>query len=645
VNDRRLVLLGGALALGGGLLVMFRPERLSFGVDWDLVSIVGVALLIQAARVIRARRRADLTDATTPDPEPGPSMKPPGENIEDALARFLDIERVYQQRRSIREHLRSAAVTVLIRQGHTDAEARGALAAGTWTDDGRAAAFLSEGDDPTPSRVSRLRALLGGESHLQADVRHAVDAIAAAGGVLPPSSGDATARRWPAWIPSTSPTEASHASETGADSDDADGSRATGHWQGVSVVALVGIGIGVIIEQAAVLMAGIVGIGFVAWARSAAFDPDGACVSISRDLDAEDPEPGDELEIRVTVRNESGQFLPDLRVVDGVPEALSVVDGSPRIGTALRSNESTSFTYAVRARRGVHPFETSRLVARDLTGSIEEVRHVDAETTVTCIPSLGASTETVPLREQATQHAGRVETASGGAGVEFHATREYQPGDPMSRVDWNRRARTGELTTIQFREERAATVVLVIDARPSAYRAPESGGARAVDRSVDAAGGLYAALTAAGNRVGITAVSSEPCWLAPGSGVEHGIEARELLATHPALAPVSPSEQPSPARWEERFRKRLDPGLQVIVLSPLSDGWGRDFARRSNEHGHRTTVISIDATTDREPGHRLSRVARTQRISTLRSAGIPVIDWQWKETLDTALARHEERWK
>jgi uncharacterized repeat protein (TIGR01451 family) len=638
VNGTRLTVIGGALALGTSLLVILRPGLLPFDVDWNLVAVAGVALLFQAARVIRDRHRRDLREATTPDPELGASMEPPGEDIEDALAGFLGLRRVYQQRESIREQLRSAAITVLTRHGRTDTEARDALAAGTWTDDARAAAFLGEGDDPTPPRWSRLRVLRGDESHLQRDVHHAVDVIAAAAGVTPPTSEAATDRRDGTSI---------HARDTGEESEAsvAEDSHETGQWHGVSVVALVGIGVGIIVEQPAILMAGIVGIGFAAHARSAAFDPGDAPVSVDRVLDAERPETGEEIKVRVTVRNESDRFLADLRFVDGVPEALSVVDGSPRIGTALRSGERTSFTYVVTARRGVHPFETSRLVARDLTGAIEQVWTIDTETTMTCIPPLGTSTEPVPIREQATQQVGRVGTTSGGAGIEFHATREYQPGDPMSRVDWNHRARTGELTTIQFREERAATVVLVIDARMAAYRSPDPHDSHAVDRAVTAAGRLYSTLTDAGNRVGIAAVGSEPCWLAPGSGVDHGIEAREFLATHPALSPVPAGEQPSPTRWEDRLRKRLAPGMQVFVLSPLCDDWGRDVARRVEEHGHRTTVVSIDPTIDREPGHRLSRVAREKRISTLRSAGLPVIDWQWNETIDSALARHEERWK
>jgi uncharacterized protein (DUF58 family) len=239
---------------------------------------------------------------------------------------------------------------------------------------------------------------------------------------------------------------------------------------------------------------------------------------------------------------------------------------------------------------------------------------------------------------------GQVETASGGEGIEFYATRDYRPGDAMSRIDWNRRAKTGELTTVEFREERAATVVIVIDARETAYVSPDSHTPHAVDRIVDTAGQLFTTLTESSDRVGIAAVGSEPCWLAPGSGVDHRVNARELLATHPALTPVPKEDLSAAVGWRKQLRKRLSSGTQVIFLTPLCDEYGSRFARQFDEHGYPVTVISPDPTADRTTSHRLLRVARTHRISALRSTGIPVIDWSWDEPIGVALAHFNERW-
>jgi uncharacterized protein (DUF58 family) len=83
----------------------------------------------------------------------------------------------------------------------------------------------------------------------------------------------------------------------------------------------------------------------------------------------------------------------------------------------------------------------------------------------------------------------------------------------------------------------------------------------------------------------------------------------------------------------------------VLLVSPLTDGYVPQVARRLDEAGHRVTVVSPDPTADRTPGHRLARVVRALRISELRAAGLPVVDWAPDESLDRTLARYAERWE
>lgn len=655
MNYRRLALGVGIIALGFSLIAIVYPGLVAFSLDRILVSVIGALALIQALRVIQTRRHGELDEAETPDPELPIATPSPGEELESVLKQFLGTRRISYHRTRIREGLQSAAVAVLTQYGaYSEAEAEVAVAAGTWTDDVYAAAFLGDKNTPTPTLRARLRDVVRRESSVQRGVRHTIDEIASMAGVTS-RTAERTVRsprrrntRQANSSTDDSPTQFSTAIDEGNEFDDktedivARESHSTGHWRGVSVVALVGIGVGILVEQPAVLLAGVVGIGFAAYARSSALPP--GSVSIERTLSADQPEPGDDVEVTVTVTNESDRFLPDLRLIDGVPEALAVTNGSPRFGTALRSGESATFTYTITARRGAHTFGPTALVARDLTTAIEQERFLPAETTLICIPPLRTLAEPVPLREQATQYVGRVETPIGGDGIEFYATREYRPGDTMSRIDWNRRARTGELTTVEFREERAATVVIVIDARETAYVSPEPHIPHAVDRSVDAARQLFTTLSDSGDQVGITALSSEPCWLAPDSGVDHRLEARELLATHPALTPVPTESRSAMVRWRKQLRKRLSPGTQVIFLTPLCDEYSGRFARRLDEYGYPVTVISPDPTADRTTSHRLSRVARTLQISALRSRDLPVIDWPGDETVDVALARYNERW-
>lgn len=646
---RRLALPTGVVALGLGAVALVEPGLIPLDPDRFVVSLVGVLALVQALRVARSRYRDTVDEADTPDPERPVATPTPGDELETAATEFLGRQRAFHYRTRIEDGLRTAARTVLTRYGpYSDAEARALLETGAWTDDPYAAGFLGDVDAPSPSLRSRIRGVLGDESSFQRSARRTVDEIAAKAGSTPSSTRETAEDSGPNEPEADGADLTRPATTRNCEADvNTDGgvpreSGVTGHWRGVSVVALVGIGVGILVEQPAVLLAAVVGVGFAAYARSSAFVA--GDVSIERRLGDEEPEPGDEVEVTVTVSNDSDRFLPDLRVVDGVPEALAVTDGSPRCGTALRPGASTTFTYSITARRGVHRFEPTLVLARDLSAERERELSFEVDGSLTCRPLLRAGTEPLTLRERTSQYVGQVETSSGGEGIEFYATRDYQPGDARNRIDWNHRARTGELTTVEFRKERAATVVLVIDARTAAYVAPAPYAAHAVDRSVEAAGQLFATLSDAGNRVGIAALGAEPCWLPPSAGVDHSVKARELLATHPALSPVPTEARSAVARWRKRLRKRLSPGTQLVFLTPLSDDYATHFARRFDEYGHPVTVVSPDPTVDRTAGHRLAGVARTIRTSTLRSAGIPVIDWPSDEPVDVALARYDERW-
>ena len=640
MTRRRLALLVGIATLAVGAVALVVPGLVPLRPDRAVVTVIGVLALVQVFRTVQRRRHGEIDEARTHEPERRATAPPPGRNIDDVLAWSLRGHRTYPRGRRTREGLTAVVTDVLTRfEGLSESEADERVDAGTWTDDSYAASFLGGADTPTPPFRTRLRDRLRGRSTTRRRVRHTVDAIVAIverhvpREVTPDPSDDATPGERVSERPPSTPNPDD--SEEGVEN-----SRSTGHWRGVSVIAFLGIGVGIIAERPAVLLAAVVGVGYAAYARSPVFPP--GSVAIERTLDTDSPEDGETVTVSVQVTNTGDRVLPDVRVVDGVPEGLSVDDGSPRLGTTLRPGGSSELSYTVTARRGAHEFGPTRVIMRDLTGATEVERLYRSDTTLTCVPALSTGTEPVPLRRAGTRFVGRERAPTTGEGVEFSATREYRPGDPMRRIDWNRLARTHELTTIEFREERAATVVVIVDTRESAYVSPERGEVHAVERSIDAAGQVFDRLERRGNRVGIATSESESCWLAPDSGVDHRVRARELLAVGPAVSPIPDTDRPGPWRWRATLYSRLEPGTQVVYLSPLADEVSVRTVRELEERGFPVTVISPDPTADGSPGHRLFGVARQLRVSTLRRAGVPVIDWSWTEPLDTALARHDD---
>jgi uncharacterized repeat protein (TIGR01451 family) len=447
--------------------------------------------------------------------------------------------------------------------------------------------------------------------------------------------------------------------------------RVTGRWRGATAFALLAAALGVLFSRPALVVAGAAGVLVAAAARAAG--PPSSAVAVERTVACRRADPGETVRVTVTVENVGEALLPDVRVVDGVPDGLTVADGAPRHATALRPGKRATFSYAVRAARGDHRFGPATVLLRGFTGAVEREVAVPATAPdsdgsdddgdgersapdtagsdgdgppntgrLACAPRLGDG-ESVPLRPQTTGVTGRVTTDLGGAGAEFHSIRDYRAGDPLSRVDWARLARTGEFATREFREERAATVVLLVDTRAAAYRAPDPDAPTALERSVTGAGAAFTALLAAGDRAGVAAWGPTDGWLSPGAGSEHRARARELLGTHPAFAPTPPEATFLPTIARRRIERRLPADAQVLLFAPLTDDRPVDLARRLDAHGHHVTVVSPDPTASDTPGHALAGVERALRLSTLRGAGVRAIDWG-DEPLATALAAADRRW-
>lgn len=416
--------------------------------------------------------------------------------------------------------------------------------------------------------------------------------------------------------------------------------RRTRRWRGVIAVALFAGAAGLLFKRPAILLMSVVGIAYGAYPRLPRTP--GVELGIDRRLGTDEPREGETVTVEVTVHNEGSRTLPDLRLVDGVPPMLAVSEGTPRHTATLRPGGSTTFTYGVRARQGTHRFEPATAIARDVSGATEVETEVATETTIECV----ADVPEIPLRSQTGEQVGDVLTDKAGTGVEFHRNREYQRGDEMNRIDWNRFARTGDLATMEFHQERAAAVVICLDVRAPSYRSPDDDSPHAVAYELAAAEQLLGGLAETNNTYGLASFGGrESCWVAPAAGTEHRQSVAQTLATHPALTPYPPEADDDAVDDQvTAIERRLAADNQVAFLSPLLDDVATSTALGLEAAGHAVVCISPDVTTDETPGGKLARTERRNRVQTLRSAGVRVIDWDVERPLGTALVEAEERW-
>ena len=413
-------------------------------------------------------------------------------------------------------------------------------------------------------------------------------------------------------------------------------------WQVGLLVALVAGAVGIVGNNTVLFMAAVVGLTYAAYGF--ATSPNDPSFAVTRTLSDDTPTAGQDVEVTVTVRNVSDSLVPDVRVVDGVPDRIGVVDGSPRHAATLQAGESTTYSYVVRARRGRHRFDDATLVARNVSGDAEARSTAAAETTL----SVSADVGDVPLAQQTVPQTGMVPTDVGGEGVEFYQSRDYHHSDPMNRVDWKRYARTRELTTVEFREERAANVVVLVDVRNECRVARREDEPDAVTLSKFAAARLVSHLLDEGNQVGLAFYGYDSEYVPPGVGDGHAIRIRNALdtSTESSFPVVTDGgfRTYDDDRRVDWLRRRLPDGAQVMFVSAVPDDEPAETARRLQASGHQVRMLAPDVTSTETPGSTVDRIQWLERIGTVREAGVKVVAWSPDEPLRSAFDRARRRW-
>lgn len=631
------------LATGVGL--MFTPD-VATQVPGSMIVAEVAALLsvVLGAWLVRTRYNTETRDASIPDVERRMTYPTPGEEVDRLLYRMLNLrEGLIEYRQEIEERVGDIARAILMTRFECSSEqAVEMLREGSWTDDPQAASFFSREEveqgsllaqlrerytSKDPTYLRQLRALVAELEEVSAvprprehDADEAVDITSK--DVLPSEPGERVSDSL--WYRSY---------------------RSTNNWTGISAFAFLAITVGTLSTNPGLLLVGGLAIG-IAGLSYVGTAPHLNELMVTRTVSDAEPNPGDELEVTVTVENDGETYIPDLRIADRLPHNMEVIDGSARLGTALPPGRKASFTYRTVVERGRHDWKT-QILARDLLGTVQREGFVAPEgSDVTCLPHLRTVKE-MPVRPQTSIYSGQVDTTSGGEGLEFFSIRDYQPGDSKRRIDWKTYAKTGEFSTIEFREENAARIVLLFDGREEAYVASGPGEKHSVDSAVDAAFDVFASLHDQGHLVGIAAFNSVPCWLGPSSGDLHTQRVRELFVDHPAIGSVPPEyAEHEVGQYVDPFthvRRRLPQNTQIVMSSPLTDTYVYEVARRLDGAGHLVTVISPDPTGAGSVGQRIARLERSRLIHQLRDHNIPVLDYGKDRDISVEIEHAKQR--
>ncbi|BAA29866.1 DUF58 domain-containing protein [Pyrococcus horikoshii] len=349
-------------------------------------------------------------------------------------------------------------------------------------------------------------------------------------------------------------------------------------------------------------------------------------VKVSREIRRHRLIEGEETEI--TIRVVSGANIKSLYIQDLTPPSLKVIDRNYWI-TSLRRSEERVFRYKVRVSRGKHEFPGVRISYRDPFGLFEEDYIVEVYDEIIGVPRI--EEVVTPYSTKGTKiTTGHLPSPRLGEGLEFHAVREYRPGDPMKVINWKATAKTGKIMANEFESERKVDVVLIVDAT---YKGKE-----VFDYLIRVAASLLMDALENGTSFGLLISEAVPVWIKVDYGKRHFFKCIDVLSMS------KPDKNNLIAYQVEHLaRTRLPPRAQIIFISPLLTQESEKAIFELYKLGYKIVVLSPNPYSLREPKSKEEEIAirilslkRMARIKKVREWGI-VIDWNVREPLKATI--------
>jgi uncharacterized protein (DUF58 family) len=368
------------------------------------------------------------------------------------------------------------------------------------------------------------------------------------------------------------------------------------------------------------------------------FGPQPINLHVERTTAPDRVSPGDPVFIHLTITN-LGTTLDEVLLEDPLPPGISVLEGSNAILSSLPVGGALDIHYTVQAGRGLFTFPGLQACAVDRLGVFQRIARGLAPGKVQVIPK-APQLRRFPIQPRQTRvYSGLIPARQGGSGVDFFGVRQYQPGDPMRRINWRTSARHQEtLFSNDFEQERVADVGLILDARQRTNVHTVQGAL--FEFQVAAAAALAEALLRDGNRVGLLVFGAYLDWTYPA----YGKTQRERIFQ--ALARARTGDSSIFSHLGNLPRRAFPTHSQIILLSPLVVD-DLPILVRMRGRGYQVMVVSADPVayeraapskhSPNELAYRLAAMERSLLISSLVHASVQVVDWDVSLPFDQAV--------
>lgn len=361
-------------------------------------------------------------------------------------------------------------------------------------------------------------------------------------------------------------------------------------------------------------------------------------LSIQRRVFPRRLEEGGVVKIAVELRN-TGKRPLSLVVQDGPYKGFSLVSGKNWLEATLRPGEAISLEYEAKPARGLYRLEKVAVEIHDPLHLAPRRLELPCPSEVLVLPRYEDISRLEILARRTLPMPGTARARRGGAGLEFYGVREYRPGDAVRRLAWKIWARRDEPAIVEFEEERATEVAVILDVRARAYwgTAPEL-----FECAVRAAAALAQYYLRQGHRVALLKYGAVLDWVFPGYGRQHG----ERILRELAEAELGESEVF--AELDNIPTRLLPAGSLLLFVSPLifgdEEALGKLVAR-----GYRVLVVlpdpisselkDVEGTGEGEIAEKILTLERWVLLRRLRRSGVMVAVWDVRRPLAPLLRK------
>ena len=382
----------------------------------------------------------------------------------------------------------------------------------------------------------------------------------------------------------------------------------------------------------------IVGLTFISFLAINGWVEGHSDLAIKRDVSAVNVYKGDDINVVLTITNNSYRRTQQLEVFDNVPHEMKMRKGINLMRMNLGPGQSATIRYTVRCPlRGHYTIGPTSIRYRNAFNLFVSETSIGDRSDITVFPQVRDVEEALIRSDVPKMYTGATTLKTPGQGMEFYALREYFPGDSFRSINWKAFARTGELMVNEKTRDAVTDVFIILDTRDVARIGTVL--KNPLEMGTVAAASIANYFIKRRDSVSLVTYGERMDFLPPETGDKQHYKVLSQLA-----AVESKGSMPLQA-VTNALSPRISRGSPVFIISSLEgDGTTLSAIRNLSGKGHEVIVLSpssidLERLVSRIPrmAYEVLKLERQNRLTAISGYGAKVIDWTPSVELSQAL--------